>query len=269
MTTLSPNPATVIRTDAARARAAGGLSERISARISASIEEIAPFATVEAALDRIAARYLAGKRVVIAPATGEALAARAWAVAGSAKVAAAPSGDTTLDALVAAAREADVVVLSSPLLSAAAASPFGFPATLSPRELLLLRSRAPRPLILLDLVDEEYARTPLTQPALLLPGTVVLRGFGRAWAEVGAAAVAPLAFVAGPQDLVTALEAPPLDPELEQAASAELDRPDIDRAVRAGVLDAPQGRESSQDRDASRDRNASRGSDASRERDAA
>ena len=261
MTTLSPNPTTVIRTDAARARAAAGLSERISARISASIEEIAPFATVEAALDRIAARYLAGKRVVIAPATGEALAARAWAVAGSAKVAAAPSGDTTLDALVAAAREADVVVLSSPLLSASA-SPFGFPATLSPRELLLLRSRAPRPLILLDLLDEEYARTPLTQPALLLPGTVVLRGFGRAWAEVGAAAVAPLAFVAGPQDLVTALEAPPLDPELEQAASAELDRPDIDRAVRAGVLDAPQGRESSRDRDASRDRTASRERDA-------
>lgn len=230
----------LIRTDALRAAATQGLVDRISARISASTEEIAPFATVDAALERIATRFLAGKRVVLAQSTGEALAARAWSAASSAKMVSAPSGVTTLDALVGAARDADVVVLSSPLLSAGP-SALGLPPALSPRELLLLRSRAPRPLILLDLLDEEYARTPLTQPALLLPGTVVLRGFGRAWSEAGAAVLAPLAFVAGPRDLVAALDAPLLDARLAEAAGADLDRPSIDRAVRQRVAAATEG----------------------------
>ncbi len=232
----SDSPA-LIRTEALRSVATRGLVDRICARISASTEEIAPFATVDAALERIATRFLAGRRVVLAQPTGEALAARAWSAAASAKVVAAPSGATALDALVSAARDADVVVLSSPLL-AASPSALGLPPTLSPRELLLLRSRAPRPLLVLDLLEEEYARTPLTQPALLLPGTLILRGFGRAWREVGALAVAPLAFVAGPRDLVEALEAPLLDPRLADAACAELDRPSIDRVVRERVASA-------------------------------
>jgi hypothetical protein len=47
-----------------------------------------------------------------------------------------------------------------------------------------------------------------------------------------------LAFVAGPRDLVEALEAPLLDPRLADAACAELDRPSIDRVVRERVASA-------------------------------
>jgi hypothetical protein len=224
------------------AAAARGLIERLSARISASVDEIAAFATADAALERIATRYLAGSRVVLAQPTSEAIAARAWSAARASQVVVSDPTAGRLERLVAAARDADVVVISSPVLSAvpstAGGSPLGLPATIAPRELLLLRSRAPRPIIVLDLLEEEYARTPLTQPALLLPGTIVLRGFGRAWSEVGAKAVAPLAFVAGPADLVARLEAPALDPAVAEAACADLDLAAIDRAVRARVAEA-------------------------------
>jgi len=217
-----------------------GLLERLAARVSCSIEELEAFPTVAQCLDRVAASLFAGRRVVIARPAGEAIAARAWS---SARVAREVDAQP-FDALVAAARDAEVLVLSSPVVGADGRAR----AAITPRELLLLRSRAPRPVIVLDLLDEELARTPLTQPALLLPGTVIVRGFGDLWRGAGAADVAGLAFIAGPADLVaqvadgggtgdawaTARSSGDLgadgDPLLLRAI-ADLDRPGIDRAV--------------------------------------
>lgn len=203
------------------------LAERLAARVSCSLEEVAAFASVRAALDAMEAQLFAGRRVTVARPSGDAIAAAAWRSARTAReVAARP-----LDELVAAARESDVLVLSSPVVAADG----GVSTLLSPRELLLLRSRAPRPVIVLDLLEEERARTPLTQPALLLPGTVVLRGFGEFWRTSGAEGVADLAFAVGPRDLVSSLAAPPLPSTIEASACAALDLPDIDRAVRASA----------------------------------
>ena len=206
------------------------LVERLASRIACSVDEIAAFPTTARALDALATRVFAGRRVTIASPCGEAVAARAWAAARSASETAA----RPLDALVAAARGSDVLVLTSPTPAPLG----GTAATISPRDLLLLRSRAPRPIIVLDLLEEDRARTPLTQPALLLPGTLVLRGFGALWRDAGAAAVADVAFVAGPRDLVAGLEASSLPEDLVAAASAELDCADIELRVQAAMAAA-------------------------------
>jgi len=208
------------------------LVERLAARVSCSLDEIAAFASVASALEALSGQILADRRVTIAQPAGEAIAASAWRAARTAReVAARP-----FDQLVAAARESDVLVLSSPVASGSGVAPL-----LSPRELLLLRSRAPRPVIVLDLLDEDLARTPLTQPALLLPGTVILRGFGQLWRDAGADGVADTAFIAGPRDLVSALGAGPLPQDALERACAALDLPDIDRTVQARAATARGG----------------------------
>lgn len=202
------------------------LAARIASRIACSVEEIAVFPTAACALDALATQVFAGRRVTIAGPAGEPIASRAWAAARSAtEVAARP-----FDGLVAASRDADAVVLTSP-------APGTGRATISPRDLLLLRSRAPRPILVLDLLEEECARTPLTQPGLLLPGTMLLRGFGRLWCDAGATRLADIAFIAGPADLVAPLDSlaisgPSVADERSVAeACLELDRPEIERRV--------------------------------------
>lgn len=212
------------------------LITRLAARISSSREEIAPFPTVPTAIDALTERFFRNQRVVIARPTRSEIASRAWSASRTAKETAwlgasaesrrdarALSG---FDALVTAARDADTLVLSSPFIVNGRAT-----GALAPRDLLLLRSRAPRPVIVLDLLDEELARAPLTQPALLLPGTVFLRGFGDFWRDAGARAVAETAFVAGPRDLVASLRESGLDERLAAEAAWDLDRVGIDRAV--------------------------------------
>ena len=120
---------------------------------------------------------------------------------------------------------------------------------LSPRDLLRLRARAPRPAIVLDLLDEDLARAPLTQAALLIPGTVILRGFGRLWRDAGAVNAAEIAFVAGAPDLIASLpavgDAAPLTEELSAAAVRDLDRAGIERAIQDAATRArvPFGRD--------------------------
>ena len=196
------------------------LVERLASRVACSVDEIAAFTSVPRALEALATQIFAGRRVAIAAPAGEAIASRAWSAARSATEVSARQ----LDALVAAGRDADVLVLSSPVRDGSAA-------TISPRELLLLRSRAPRPILVLDLLEEDRARTPLTQPALLLPGTILVRGFGQLWRDAGATRLADIGFVAGPRDLVGPLEAPALPESLVTAACMELDQPDIERRV--------------------------------------
>ena len=208
------------------------LTERLAARVSSSLDEIAAFATVDLALQALASGVFGGKRVTIARPAGDAIAQ----IASRAAQATREVGARPFDQLVAAARESDVLVLSSPVVSAS-----GLTTLLSPRELLLLRSRAPRPVIVLDLLEEDRARTPLTQPALLLPGTLILRGFGELWRSVGAEGVADTAFIAGPRDLIGALEVSPFPIESVARACNALDLPNIDRAVqaRAAVAHTP------------------------------
>jgi hypothetical protein len=210
---------------------------RLAARIATATEEISPFSTESGAFDAIADRFFRDRRVVIARPTRESLAARAWAAARTARETAwlGASGDVAsagrfggLDGLIDAAREADTLGLTSPF------APNGRSAgALSPRELLQLRSRAPRPTIVLDLLDEELAASPLTQPALLLPGTIILRGFGELWRDVGARRVAGIAFAAGPAELIGTLRDADFPESLARDAVRDLDQRGIDRAVQA------------------------------------
>lgn len=212
------------------------LVTRLAARISAGRDEIAPFESPAAAIETLTGRFFRGQRVVIARPTREELASRAWSASRTAKEVAwlgasaesrrDPRAISCFDALVAAARDADTLVLSSPFISSGRVA-----GALAPRDLLLLRSRAPRPVIVLDLLDEELARAPLTQPALLLPGTVFLRGFGQFWRDAGARSVADTAFVAGPSDLIASLDRPEFDERVAAEAVWDLDRVGIDRAV--------------------------------------
>jgi hypothetical protein len=247
------------------ARAA--LVARLAARISASTREVAPFATVDRAVDSIADRFFRGRRVAIAEpvarrigASARRLAecvvaadwrdARADATRGTAQAAA-------FDDLVRAAQLADTLVLTSPFIAEDGAG-----ASLSPRDLLRLRARAPKPVFVLDLLDEDLARAPLTQAALLIPGTVILRGFGRLWRDAGANAAADLGFVAGAPELVAALSAAvardgtdggaddgaetvgwaesaeSVDEELAAAVVRDLDRAGIERAVQEAATRA-------------------------------
>ncbi|MFM1866863.1 MAG: hypothetical protein RL591_271, partial [Planctomycetota bacterium] len=195
------------------------LLERLAARISSGTDEIAPFATVSSAARAIALTFLLGRRVGLAAtqnsplsqearlcarstrtldvtsdaANGATNGATSGAASGATSGAAnGATSDAELASLIEFAREVDVLVLEAPQL-------FGtdIREPLTPRQLLELRARSPRTLIVLDLLNEDLARTPLTQAALLIPGTLVLRGFGSLWAAEGAATVAELAFVAG------------------------------------------------------------------------
>lgn len=225
--------------------ARSALVARLAARISASTGEVAPFAGVERAIAAIADQLFRDRRVVLAQPVAERIAesaralartvldtgwrdARADAPRGSAQAAA-------FESLVRAARDADALVLTSPFLA-----PGGDASALSPRDLLRLRARAPRPVIVLDLLDEDLARVPLTQAALLIPGTVILRGFGRLWREAGATAAADLAFVAGAPDLVGTLsmgiEADGVDEDFADSVVRDLGRAGIERAIQSAAV---------------------------------
>ena len=136
----------------------------------------------------------------------------------------------TQSALIDLAREVDVLILEAPQI-------FGGDVRepLTPRQLLELRARASRTLIVLDLLNEDLARTPLTQAALLIPGTLVLRGFGLLWAAEGATTLAKTAFIAGAPGLVSALRRHEFTLESLERVVSELDAVDIDRRVQAAA----------------------------------
>ena len=220
------------------ARAERLLIERLASRISASCDEIAAFTDVDSALTAIVAQFVVGRRVVLAQPARDTLASKVgvaarrvdvttWPIDGDPQVASPESRRTMLDSIALAAKDADVVVVSTPVLRNGLAR-----TALGPRELLRLRSRAPRPLLILDLLDEDLVPEPLTQTAMLLPGTLILRGFGDAWREFGAATVARSAFVAGSRELLASLAAlanTQRVPEVLAQLVAELDIPEIDR----------------------------------------
>lgn len=200
---------------------ARALIERLAARVACGVDEIAVFESQTAALGALSNRLFAGQRVAIAEDASEAITAAARRAARlTTEVPVRP-----LVALVEGAREADLLLVSSPIQGGSAAS-------ILPRELTLLRSRAPRPLIVLDLLREDRARTPLTQPALLLPATIIVRGFGELWSACGAGCLSELVFVAGASQLIHQLGAPPLPKGFAESACADLDREDLERCVR-------------------------------------
>ncbi len=234
--------------------ARSALVARLAARISASTGEVAPFAGVDRAIASIADRLFRDRRVVLALPVAERIAESARALAGTVldtdrrdARADAPRGSreaAVFESLVRTARDADALVLTSPFIADDGAAQ-----ALSPRDLLRLRARAPRPIIVLDLLDEDLARAPLTQAALLIPGTVILRGFGLLWRDAGAANAADIAFVAGAPDLIASLSAADgadtITEELSAAAIRDLDRPGIERTIREAATRArvPFGRD--------------------------
>jgi hypothetical protein len=219
------------------------LVTRLAARISASLDEIAPYASIEAAEEALVARGAAGRRVGLALGEGSTLGARARRVARSsrewplaASVARGCRATGTLDALIALANDVDTLFLEAPIAASAAdaranGSCDRWSSPLAPRELLELRARAPRTLLVLDLRCEDFARTPLTQAAMLVPGTLILRGFGDLWDSLGATTLAPTAFVAGPAPLVAALEPDARVAAIADRLIAELDAPELERRV--------------------------------------
>lgn len=220
-----------------RARGLPALRERLAARIGNATDELLVVASAEIALDAIVANFVAGRRTTLARPVADDLAAQARAAAlvwreaakePSTPCPAAPEKRrrpySALDPLIEAARDAETLVVSNPAGLDASA--------LAPRELLELRARAPRPLIVLDLRDEDSARSTLTQPALLLPGTILVRAFGSAWREAGARALAGLAFIAGPREILEACPAESKIPAARlDAACRELDDPEIERTA--------------------------------------
>ncbi|MCE2883955.1 MAG: hypothetical protein LW806_03510 [Planctomycetaceae bacterium] len=229
-----PVPTTVTPPPEAGGALRRGLVERLAARISAGSDEVLPFADERAATAALARRFARGRRIGLALGERNTLIDSLRAESGERRElawAARPS----LDDLVALARQVDTLFIEAPIVrDGVAVEP------ITPRELLALRARAPRPLLVLDLRGEDLARTPLTQPALLIPGTVIVRGFGALWAREGAAELARTAFVAGPADLVAGLAGDlgsASVPDDAQAATliAELDAPDLERRVQCAA----------------------------------
>ena len=205
------------------------LLERFAARISSGTDEIAPFTTVERAAAAVASTYASGRRIGLATTETSLLASCVAAAASSTRFVGINEG-VTPRALIELARDVDVLLLEAPQI-------FGSEVRepLTPRQLLELRARASRTLIVLDLLNEDLARMPLTQAALLIPGTLVLRGFGLLWAAEGATSVAETAFVAGSSGLVSALQRDAFTPESLERMMSELDASDIDRRVQAAA----------------------------------
>ena len=221
------------------------LLERLAARISSGTDEIAPFTTVESAARAIALTFLRGRRVGLAATQNSPLSREARLCARSTRTLDVTNDSTstvtntatktatntaTLSALIDFARDVDVLVIEAPQL---VGSEIREP--LTPRQLLEVRARSPRTLIVLDLLNEDLARTPLTQAALLIPGTLVLRGFGSLWAAEGAATVAGIAFVAGAPTLLTSFARDSFEAESLRRVVSELDSTDIDRRVQASA----------------------------------
>jgi hypothetical protein len=277
--------APIARTDEVRAARPDRLVTRLAARISAALDEIAPFATNDLAEKALVDRFARNRRIGLALAADSTLGARARSVARSTSAlpleqlaGGAPCAPRTLDALIALANEVDTLFLEAPIVATdggadedrsridAPGRTVRWLSPLAPRELLELRARAPRATLILDLRREDFARTPLTQSALLIPGTLILRGFGDLWAAQGATTLAPTAFVAGPARLVETLaetlaetlvetpvetleetragtrvetseaEAPLTNlAELEDRLVAELDAPELERRVQSAA----------------------------------
>lgn len=205
------------------------LVERLAARISSGIDEVVPFATLENAVQAITSCFVRTRAVGLAVTPNSQFACTAPSAARSVRTFDVTRGGTstaTLDALIELTRQIDVLILEAPqVVSGELCEP------LSPRQLLELRARAPKALIVLDLVREDLARTPLTQAALLLPGTIALRGFGSLWSAEGAVHVANTAFVFGAPPLVSKLPLDAFSSELLAQVVAEFDSTDIDRRV--------------------------------------
>ena len=217
------------------------LLERLAARISSGTDEITPFTTVESAARAIALTFLRGRRVGLAATQNSPLSRETRLCARSTRtldvtndstrtVTSTATNTATLSALIEFARDVDVLVIETPQL---VGSEIREP--LTPRQLLEVRARSPRTLIVLDLLNEDLARTPLTQAALLIPGTLVLRGFGSLWAAEGAATVAEIAFVAGAPTLLASFARDSFEAESLRRLVSELDSTDIDRRVQASA----------------------------------
>ncbi|MDI9404238.1 MAG: hypothetical protein QM516_10230 [Limnohabitans sp.] len=207
--------------------------ERLAARISSGLDEVVPFTTPEAAVRAISSRFLRGRRIGRAITQASPFGLSTCGTAGAnceVDLTACTTRGGLLPTLISCARDVDVLIVETPQRTSS-----GVRELLTPRELLELRARSPKTLLILDLVNEDLAKDPLTQAALLLPGTIALRGFGALWAAEGAKAVADTAFVFGAPPLVSTLARDSISLDLLAQVVADFDSSDIDRRVQCAA----------------------------------
>lgn len=139
-------------------------------------ERVLATAGADDALDRLA-RLAAGQRVVVARPTFGTLVDRLRANGVDLVEVPWREGAFPLEPFARAARDAALLFVVSPN------NPTGL--ACSAAELARLRALAPRPLLVVDAAYEEFAAEPLTQAALALPNTIVLRTLSKAWGLAG------------------------------------------------------------------------------------
>ena len=202
------------------------LEERLSQRMGVTPDALLVTAGADDALDRICRAVLAPGRNIVMPApTFEMLPRYAHLAGGSVSSVPWLGGPLPTRGLIEAADESTAVVaVVSPN------NPTGSVA--SPDDLVQLREALPHALLLVDLAYGELADVDLTEAALALPDTIVVRTLSKAWGLAGLR----VGYVAGPEHIIEWLRrvGNPYAVSAVSIALAEAQLDD-DRAMRAYV----------------------------------
>ncbi len=170
------------------------LVERYAAYLGRAPSGILATAGADDAIDRIM-RRLRGERVVLTKPTFGVLAERALRVGAELEEVPWEWGSFPVDRFIERARGAACAIIVSPN------NPTGL--SISPESLRAVRAGLPGTLLVVDAAYEEFSRAPLTDTALDLPNTLVLRTLSKAWALAGLR----IGFVLGPAEEISALRA--------------------------------------------------------------
>lgn len=170
-----------------------GLEAAIAARFGVAPACVVVTAGADDALDRIARAFLGPDRHLVLHEPAFEMTIR-YALLTGAAVRGVPwhGGPLPVDALVDAAEDAGVIVLTSPN------NPTGEVVTAA--DVAAVAARAPHALLVLDGAYEEYADDDLTAPAIAA-GALVLRTFSKAWGLAGIR----VGYAIGPAEAVDAL----------------------------------------------------------------
>jgi len=173
------------------------LEELLAKRLGVDPRRVLVTAGGDEAIDRVCRAYLAPGRELIQTAPTFEMIARYARLAG-AQVVSVPwlRGDYPTDEVISRISPVTrVICVVSPN------NPTG--ATASAQDLKKLSAAAPQALLLVDLAYIEFADSDLTQPAIALPNTVVVRSFSKAWGLAGLR----VGYAVGPEEIIDCLRA--------------------------------------------------------------
>jgi len=173
------------------------LEELLAERLGLDPRRILVTAGGDEAIDRVCRAYLSPGRELIQPAPTFVMISRYAKLAGARVVSVPwPQGEYPTDEVIARiSPDTRVVCVVSPN------NPTG--ASASAEDLKKLSAAAPQALLLVDLAYTEFADLDLTQTALSLPNTVVVRSFSKAWGLAGLR----VGYAAGPGEIIDCLRA--------------------------------------------------------------